>query len=96
MAELPPDTELGSQGPRYRIKRLLSRSTNGVYEAETLGPLSRTVAIKQLVQHSVAIQEATTLSRIKHPAIPFLIEYFTERDYSYIVMEFVAGETLGD
>ncbi|HXZ18490.1 MAG TPA: serine/threonine-protein kinase, partial [Candidatus Acidoferrales bacterium] len=66
--------------------------------------LDRDVAIKVLPAGALADetarkrfrQEALALSRLNHPNIGTVHEFGTEREINYLVMEYVAGTTLGD
>ncbi|MBI2266859.1 MAG: protein kinase, partial [Armatimonadetes bacterium] len=39
--------------------------------------------------------EAVTLAHLEHPSLPKVIDYFSTKNYHYLVMEFVEGEDLG-
>ena len=76
-----------------------------VYKATDTQSGDRLVAIKEvnlLGLHSQAMIEATTafqrevslLSQLDHPNLPRLYEYFQNPGHWYLVMDFIAGETL--
>ncbi|HEX6109209.1 MAG TPA: serine/threonine-protein kinase, partial [Ktedonobacteraceae bacterium] len=76
-----------------------------VYKASDTQSGDRLVAIKEvnlLGLHSQAMIEATTafqrevslLSQLDHPNLPRLYEYFQNPGHWYLVMDFIAGETL--
>ena len=91
---------------RYEIRGLLGQGGMGtVYLAEDnrLGHLP--VAVKEMDATQVAPAhrqatidafrgEAQMLARLNHPGIARVMDYFSQGDYSYLVMEYVAGETL--
>ncbi|WP_374685818.1 serine/threonine-protein kinase [Promineifilum sp.] len=91
---------------RYQIARFLGQGGMGVvYEAIDTRLGRRPVAVKEMDatlvapaerQATVAAfqQEARILARLKHPGIAGVIDYFTQGDFSYFVMEYVEGETL--
>src|SRR5947209_98276 len=76
-----------------------------VYKATDTQSGGRLVAIKEvslLGLHPQAVIEATTtfqrevslLSQLDHPNLPRLYEHFQSPGYWYLVMDFIAGETL--
>ena len=93
-----PDTVL--QG-RYRIVRQLGKGGMGaVYEAVD-ERLSRTVALKETLAESDDLKraferEARLLANLRHPALPKVIDHFTEESGQFLVMEFIPGNDLGD
>lgn len=90
---------------RYRIDRRLARGGMGVVYLATHLKLKRTVVFKVLSVHlsgdDAAIarfeREATGLSALDHPHIVTVFDYGHEEadDLTYLVMEYVEGETLG-
>ncbi len=93
-----PDTVL--QG-RYRIVRQLGRGGMGaVYEAVD-ERLSRTVALKERLVVTDDLKraferEARLLANLRHPALPKVIDHFSEDDGQFLVMEFIPGSDLGE
>ncbi len=76
-----------------------------VYKAKDILSGDRLVAIKEvslLGLHPQAMIEVTTafqrevsvLSQLDHPNLPHLYEHFQNPDHWYLVMDFIAGETL--
>ena len=90
---------------RYRIVRRVGGGGFGsVYEAQDTRE-NRRVAIKEIGLSGLAPQqvieatgsfnrEVELLSSLKHPGIPSLYEHMTDSEHWYLVMEFIAGETL--
>ena len=101
---LPVDTDLHG---RYRIIRVIGRGgMSAVYEAEHSG-LGKRVAIKEMLAPAAkgpegdeAIgrfqNEARTLARLEHRYFPRVTDFFSQGGRYYLVMEYVAGETLDD
>ena len=91
---------------RYFILNKIGAGGFGlVYKATDVQCGDRFVAIKEvclLGLHPQTVIEATTafqrevdlLSRLDHPHLPCLYEYFQHHESWYLVMEFIAGETL--
>lgn len=91
---------------RYEIRGRLGQGGMGVvYQAadNRLGHMH--VAVKEMDASQVAPgdrrwtidafrQEAQMLARLNHPGIARVMDYFSQGDYSYLVMEYVEGETL--
>jgi predicted Ser/Thr protein kinase len=95
---LDPDTLV--QG-RYRIVRHLREGGMGsVYEALDTR-LGNRVALKRAAIHEDDVRqafrlEARILSALRHPALPVVIDYFSEDGEDYLVMDFVDGEDFSD
>lgn len=85
---------------RYRVIQLIGEGGMGsVYEAVDQR-LATTVALKQThisgAQYERAFQrEAQLLSRLRHPALPKVIDYFADGNNQFLVMEFIHGTDLG-
>jgi serine/threonine protein kinase len=85
---------------RYRIVRVIGKGgTGAVYEAVDLR-LGNRVALKQTVipaEQTVNLleREARLLARLRHPALPRIIDHFADGNYQYLVMEFIGGDDLG-
>ena len=91
---------------RYQIRDLVGKGGMGVvYRAadNRLGQLM--VAVKEMDATQLAPadrqwavdafrQEARMLARLNHGGIARVMDYFSQGDYSYLVMEYVEGETL--
>jgi serine/threonine-protein kinase len=63
--------------------------------------LAVNVALKETLQDSDDFlrqfeHEARLLASLTHPVLPHVSDYFTEHQKSYLVMNHIAGETLGD
>src|SRR5438045_1740111 len=95
---LPLNTIL--QG-RYRIIRQLGEGGMGtVYEANDIR-LNAPVALKEtfFIDERLRKQferEAKLLARLHHPALPRVSDHFTEDDGQFLVMQFIAGDDLGE
>ncbi len=85
---------------RYRIVRVIGKGgTGAVYEAIDLR-LGNRVALKQTIipaEQTVNLleREARLLARLRHPALPRIIDHFVDGTYQYLVMEFIGGDDLG-
>ncbi len=91
---------------RYRIVTPVGKGGFGaVYQGQDTQLANRLVAIKEMSQRGLTpeeLQEATTaferethlLAALSHPNLPSVYEYFSEHGRTYLVMEFIQGETL--
>jgi len=84
---------------RYQIVRLVGRGGMGaVYEAVDQR-LHNTVALKQMIgggaeQIDAFAHEARVLAALRHPALPKVIDYFSDGLGRFLVMEFFSGADL--
>lgn len=92
---------------KYRITRLLGRGGFGaVYQAAHTGLGGAVYAIKESFPDPYATPaqlqaasdqfrlEASILAKLNHSALPKVMDFFTEGNRDYLVMEYVEGETL--
>ena len=69
-----------------------------VYEAVD-ARLENTVAVKQITMHGLVAasafeQEARLLAGLRHPALPVVIDHFTDARGQFLVMQYIEGEDL--
>lgn len=96
---------------RYLIIRQLGQGGMGtVYEAEDNKRFNKRVALKEILLDLSKIsdltqqetvrrafeREAKILTQVDHEAFTQVIDYFTETDRQYLVMELVQGDELGE
>ena len=93
---------------RYLIAGQLGKGGMGaVYKAEDTLFNHRLVAIKEMSQGGLNAQqradaaadfkrEAHMLANLEHAGLPAIYDYFSEEGQWYLVMDFIAGETLED
>ncbi|HTW89887.1 MAG TPA: protein kinase [Candidatus Binataceae bacterium] len=89
---------------RYRINKVIGAGGMGrVYLGNDTRLSSRPVAVKEMIvgdgiHEKKAMEdftrEARVLAMLTHPGIPNIIDFFTEGNRHYLVMEFVAGGDL--
>ena len=94
---------------RYRIVSQLGQGGMcAVYEAQDNKRFDASVALKEILVHSVGIadakqkellkrafeREAKILAEVQHEVFPHVIEYFSEDDSQFLVMELVQGKDL--
>ncbi|MBM3189606.1 MAG: hypothetical protein FJZ90_12885, partial [Chloroflexi bacterium] len=108
-AELAGDVRLQPgqtmNGGQYAIVRQLGKGGMGaIYLAQNRQAFDRLCVIKEMIAYyepgeELKAQErfekeARILAALKHPGIPDMYGYFSERGHNYIVMEYIAGDNL--
>ncbi len=94
---LEPDLVL--QG-RYRTIETLGRGGMGAVYLATDQTFGSTVAIKQTLCEGADLEkafqrEARLLNGLRHPALPVVIDYFTEERGQFLVMQYIPGDDFG-
>lgn len=91
---------------RYRLLASLGQGGFGsVFKAQDTLSQNKVVAIKEISLNGLQQQEmldatasfnreVQVLSDLRHPGLPKLYDYFTDAEHWYLVMDFIAGETL--
>lgn len=93
---------------RYQILGVLGMGgMSAVYQARDLRfpSVTKLCAVKEMINlapdpqlRAIAVQnferEANILATLSHPAIPKVYDYFSERDRSYLVIEYIDGQDL--
>src|SRR5215208_5372611 len=85
---------------RYHILHPLGRGGMGaVYEAIDKR-LSRTVALKETLVETDELRhaferESRLLANLRHPALPKVLDHFSEGAGLFLVMEYIPGDDLG-
>ena len=92
---------------QYRVVRKLGKGGMGaIYLAANTQAFDRLAVIKEMLayyepgEEALARErferEARTLAALKHPGIPDMYGFFSERGHNYIVMEYIEGEDLAE
>jgi serine/threonine protein kinase len=87
---------------RYRVVRLLGQGGMGaVYEAidqrvNCLVALKQTLAGRDGEAQLAFEREAALLANLRHPALPKVMDYFSEEEGDFLVMEFIPGNDLAE
>src|SRR5215217_354736 len=93
---------------RFTVRQALSKGGMGaIYLASDNEAFGRLVVVKAMLDyfdpadvravqeaHARFLQEARTLSGLRHPAIPQIFTYFQDGPHNYIVMEYIEGYDL--
>ena len=86
---------------RYRIEKQIGQGGMGAVYVAVDQRFGSTVAIKETLFFGENFEkaferEARLLNSLRHPALPNVRDYFTEKNTQYLVMEFIAGEDLSE
>lgn len=85
---------------RYLVHEKIGQGSMGaIYRAVDLR-LDNEVALKQIMRpgrpfRDAFVREARLLARLRHPALPKVIDYFVDDNGQFLVMEFIPGDDLG-
>ena len=79
---------------RYRIMRPLGKGGMGAVYAAVDLRLNNTVAVKRMIAEAAEAnrafeREARLLAALRHPALPVVIDYFTEPAGQFLVMQYI-------
>jgi serine/threonine protein kinase len=82
----------------YQVERLSGEETQGgsppsLWALKELRPQTEDPETQQHAR-TLFNQEATILSRLDHPNLPQVIDFFEDQGRAYLVMEFIWGESL--
>ncbi len=86
---------------RYVITRKLGQGGMGAVYQATDRRFDSTVALKETLVSGEQLRkaferEARLLNSLRHAALPVVMDYFTESEGVYLVMQFIPGEDLAD
>lgn len=93
---LSPNTLLQD---RYLIMRLLGQGGMGAVYQATDRKFGNAVAVKETFYsneqlHQAFTQEARLLNRLRHSALPVVMDYFSNGDKQFLVMQYIPGKDL--
>jgi parallel beta-helix repeat protein len=94
---IPPDTLLQN---RYKIVRLLGQGGMGAVYKALDQQTGSTIALKQSLASDPSLRkaferEARILTRLRHPSLPIVSNYFAQENGQFLVMQFIPGDDLG-
>jgi formylglycine-generating enzyme required for sulfatase activity len=86
---------------RYVIDRKLGQGGMGAVYLATDRRFGTTVALKQTLVAGDTLtkafeREARLLNKLRHAALPVVIDYFAEHDGQFLVMQFIPGKDFGE
>src|SRR4051812_44230463 len=93
---LAPNTLLQN---RYLIERKLGQGGMGAVYQAVDKRFDTTVAIKQTLVTDEGLRkaferEARLLNKLRHGALPHVIDYFSEADGEFLVMQYIPGDDM--
>ncbi len=85
---------------RYFVERLIAQGGMGAVYQAIDQQQGETVALKQSLLSDPDLRkaferEARMLTRLRHPSLPVVYDYFVEDTNQYLVMQYVPGDDLG-
>lgn len=84
---------------RYLVLRLLGQGGMGAVYQATDRKFGNAVAVKETFYSDTQLrrafsQEARLLNRLRHPALPVVMDYFSASDKQFLVMQYIPGKDL--
>ena len=86
---------------RYLVDRLLGQGGMGAVYLAVDQKFGSTVALKETLVRGEELRkaferEARLLNKMRHAALPVVLDYFTEGSTQFLVMQFIPGEDFGE
>jgi formylglycine-generating enzyme required for sulfatase activity len=86
---------------RYLVERLLGQGGMGAVYLAVDRRFGSTVALKETLVQGEPLRraferEARLLNKLRHAALPVVLDYFTEGATQFLVMQFIPGEDFGE
>lgn len=86
---------VGGMGAVYRSRDLRFSSVQKIVAVKEMNNTAPDPRLRRLSIQNFE-REANILASLSHPAIPKIFDYFSEGQRSYLILEFIDGETLED
>jgi eukaryotic-like serine/threonine-protein kinase len=86
---------VGGMGAVYRARDLRFTSVTKIVAVKEMNNTAPDPRVRRISLQNFE-REANILASLSHPAIPKIFDYFSEGNRSYLILEFVEGQTLED
>jgi eukaryotic-like serine/threonine-protein kinase len=86
---------VGGMGAVYRARDLRFTSVTKIVAVKEMNNTAPDARVRRISLQNFE-REANILASLSHPAIPKIFDYFSEGNRSYLILEFVEGQTLED
>ncbi|MGC9332801.1 MAG: PQQ-binding-like beta-propeller repeat protein [Anaerolineae bacterium] len=86
---------VGGMGALYRARDLRFTSVTKIVAVKEMNNTAPDPRVRRISVQNFE-REANILASLSHPAIPKIFDYFSEGNRSYLILEFVQGQTLED
>jgi eukaryotic-like serine/threonine-protein kinase len=86
---------VGGMGAVYRARDLRFTSVSKIVAVKEMNNTAPDARVRRISLQNFE-REANILASLSHPAIPKIFDYFSEGNRSYLILEFVEGQTLED
>ncbi len=86
---------LGGMGAVYRARDLRFSAVEKIVAVKEMNNSAPDARLRRIGIQNFE-REANILASLSHPSIPKIFDYFSEGNRSYLVLEFIEGETLED
>ncbi|MFN2290009.1 MAG: PQQ-binding-like beta-propeller repeat protein [Anaerolineae bacterium] len=84
---------VGGMGAVYRARDLRFSSVTKIVAVKEMNNTAPDPRVRRISLQNFE-REANILASLSHPAIPKIFDYFSEANRSYLILEFVEGQTL--
>ncbi|MEJ2208934.1 MAG: serine/threonine-protein kinase [Anaerolineae bacterium] len=86
---------VGGMGAVYRARDLRFSGVNKIVAVKEMNNTTPDPRLRRISVQNFE-REANILASLSHPAIPKIFDYFSEGQRSYLILEFIEGQTLED